>query len=59
MSLQELNVVKHYLDSYLAKGFIQVNLTFYLSPVLFVNNLNGKIWFRVDYQKLNTIIKKD
>ena len=35
MSLQKLDIVKCYLDSHLAKGFIQANLAPYSSLVLF------------------------
>lgn len=43
MSLQELDGVIRYLDSYLAKGFIQVNSAAYLSPILFVKKSSGGI----------------
>ena len=59
MLLQELDAVKHYLDSDLVKGFIQASSALYLSPVLFVQKLSGGIRFCVDYQRLNTITKKD
>ena len=59
MSLEKLDVVKCYLNTYLAKRFIQASLGLYLSLVLFVKKSDRGIRFCVDYQKLNAIIKKD
>ena len=59
MSTQKLDAVKRYLDSHLAKGFIQASLASYSSPVLFVRKPGGRIRFCVDYQRLNAITKKD
>ena len=59
MLLKELDVVKRYLDSYLAKEFIQASSALYLSLVIFAKKISRKIRFCVDYQKLNFIIKKD
>ena len=59
MSLQELDAVKRYLDSHLAKGFIQASSAPYSSPVLFVKKPSGGIRFCVDYRRLNAITKKD
>ena len=59
MSLQELDAVKRYLDSHLAKGFIQASSAPYSSPVLFVKKPSREIRFCVDYQRLNAITKKD
>ena len=59
MSPKELDAVKRYLDSHLAKGFIQASLVSYSSPVLFAQKLGGGIRFCVDYRRLNAIIKKD
>ena len=49
MSLEELDIVKYYLDSYLAKGFIQTSSIPYLSPVLFVKKPGRNILFCIDY----------
>ena len=49
MSLEELDAVKCYLDSYLVKEFIQANIAPYLSLVLFVKKPGGDIQFCVDY----------
>ena len=59
MSSEELDAVKRYLDSHLAKGFIQASLASYSSPVLFVKKPGGGIRFCVDYRRLNAITKKD
>ena len=49
MSLQELDAVKRYLDSHLAKGFIQASSAPYSSPILFVKKPSRGIRFCVDY----------
>ena len=49
MSLQELDAVKHYLNLYLAKWFIQARSAFYSSPVLFFKKPGRGIRFCVDY----------
>ena len=59
MLLQKLDAVKCYLDSYLGKECFQANLALYLSLILFVKKSNRGIRFCVDYQRLNTITKKD
>ena len=59
MSPKELDAVKRYLDSHLAKGFIQASSASYSSPVLFVKKPGGGIRFCVDYRRLNAITKKD
>ena len=59
ISIEKLDVVKRYLDSYLAKRFIQANSDFYLFLVLFVKKSGRGIQFCVGYQKFNAIIKKD
>lgn len=59
ISPKKLDVVKWYLDSYLAKKFIQAILLSYSLPLLFLKKSSRKIWFYVDYRKLNTITKKD
>ena len=59
MSPEELDAIKQYLDSHLAKAFIKASLASYSLPVLFVKKLGGEIQFCVDYRRLNTITKKD
>ena len=59
MFLEQLDAVKWYLDSHLAKRFIQASLACYSLLILFVKKLEERIRFCVDYKKLNAIIKKD
>ena len=59
MSPKKLDAVKRYLNSHLAKGFIQASSASYSSPVLFVKKPGGGIQFCVDYRRLNAITKKD
>lgn len=59
MSLEELDVIKCYLDSYLAKGFIKTSSALYSSSVLFIKKSDGRIQFYIDYRRLNVIIKKN
>ncbi len=59
MSLEELDAVKWYLISHLAKRFIQASSTSYSLPVFFVKKPEGGIRFCVDYRRLNAITKKD
>ena len=50
---------KWYLDFYLVKKFILTSLVSYSLLVLFVKKLRKEIEFCINYQKLNTITKKD
>ena len=59
MSFEELDAVKKYLNSYLAKRFIQASSASYFLPVFLVKKFEGKNWFCVDYKRLNAITKKD
>ena len=59
MSPKELDAVKKYLDSHLAKGFIQASSASYFLPVLFVKKPGERIRFCVDYKRLNAITKKN
>ena len=60
MSSEKLDEVKSYLDlHYLAKGFIQASSASYSSLVLFNKKPSGRIRFYINYQRLNTIIKKN
>lgn len=57
--LEELDIIKCYLDLYLAKEFIKANSILYLLFIFFVKKLKKKISYCVDYWKLNAIIKKN
>ena len=59
MSPKELDAVKWYLDSHLAKRFIQANSASYFSPVLFIKKSGRGIQFCVDYKRLNAMTKID
>ena len=56
---KELKVCKKYIDTNLLKGFITASSVPYALLVLFVRKLGGRLWFCVDYQKLNVLTKKD
>lgn len=57
--LQILNAVKCYLNSHLAKRFIQASSASYSFSNFFIKKLGWRIRFYVDYQRLNAIIKKN
>ena len=59
MSSGELDAIESYLESHLAKRFIQASSASYFLLVLFVKNFRGGIWFFVDYRRLNAITNKD
>ena len=59
MSLEQLELVKAYLEDHLKKGFIVPSDAPYASPVLFAKKPEGGWRFCVDYRKLNAITKKD
>ena len=59
MSLEQLELVKSYLDDHLQHGFITHSSAPYASPVLFAKKPGGGWRFCVDYRKLNAITKKD
>ena len=59
ISLEELDIVKYYLNLHLVEKFIQASSAPYLSPVLFVKKSGREIRFCVNYQRLNIITKKD
>ena len=59
MTTEELAAVKEYLLKNLHKGFIVLSSAFFAFSVLFVFKPIRGLRFCVDYQKLNSIIKKD
>ena len=59
MSLEQLELVKDYLQDHLQRGFIVPSDAPYASPVLFAKKPGGGWRFCVDYRKLNEITKKD
>ena len=59
LSATELEVLREYIDTNLAKGFIRESTSPAGSPILFVPKKNGKLRLCVDYRKLNDITIKD
>ncbi len=59
MSFYKLQKVKKYLNENLFKEFITSSKASYFSLVLFALKANEDLWFCVDYQKLNAIIKRN
>ena len=59
MSFKELDALKRYFDSHLARRFIQASLSSYSLSILFVKKSGRGIRFCIDYRRLNTITKKD
>ena len=55
----KLEQIKKYLNEHLKKKFIILNYTLFASLVLFVEKLNDKLRFCVNYKKLNVIIKRN
>ncbi len=59
MSFYKLQKVKKYLNENLFKEFIIFSKASYFSLILFILKANEDLWFYVDYQKLNVIIKRN
>ncbi len=59
MFLYKLQKVKEYLNENLFKEFIIFSKASYSSFVLFILKANEDLWFCVNYQKLNAIIKRN
>ncbi len=59
MSFYKLQKVKKYLNENLFKEFIIFSKASYSSFVLFALKANEDLWFCIDYQKLNAIIKRN
>lgn len=57
MYSKKLVTVQKYLNSHLAKRFIQGNLASYFLSVFFIEKWEKKIRFYVDFKRSNTIIK--
>ena len=55
----KLQKMKEYLKKNLQKGFIILSNASYASLILFAQKSNGDLRFCVDYQKLNSLTKKD
>ena len=59
MSRDELLVLRKTLTDLLDKGFIRVNNSLAVVPVLFMKKAGGGLRFCVNYRELNRITKKD
>ena len=59
MSLNELKVLRKYLEDNLSKGFIRASSSPAASPVIFVKKPGGGLRFCVDYRALNAITIKN
>jgi predicted aspartyl protease len=59
MSIEQLQLVKDYLEDHLRRGVITHSNASYASPVLFAKKPGGGWRFCVDYRKLNELTKKD
>ena len=59
MSVPQLEFVKKFLEEHLKKGFIEASSAPCSSPILLAKKPGGGIRFCVDYQKLNSLTKKD
>ena len=59
MSVPQLEFVKKFLEEHLKKRFIKASSTLCSSLILLVKKPGGGIRFCVDYQKLNSLTKKD
>ncbi|SLM34590.1 reverse transcriptase domain protein [Lasallia pustulata] len=59
MSLEELKVLRKWLDDNLAKGFIRTSSLLAALPVLFAQKPGGGLYFCVDYRGLNAITIKN
>ena len=59
MSQFRLQKMKEYLKKNLQKGFITLSNALYASLILFAQKSNDDLRFCVDYQKLNSLTKKD
>ena len=59
MSIPQLKFVKKFLEEHLKKRFIEASSAPCSSPILLAKKPGGGIRFCVDYQKLNSLTKKN
>ena len=58
-TIEELKTIKKYLIENLSKGFILILQEPFGVPIIFIKKPNSRLWFCIDFRKLNTITKKD
>ena len=59
MSTPQLKFVKGFLEEHLKKTFVKASSALCSSLILLAKKPNGEIQFCVDYQKLNSLTKKN
>lgn len=59
MLIEKMNIGKYYLYLYLSERFILTSLITYLSLIFFIQKIEKKIVFSLDYQSSNAIMIKD
>lgn len=59
INIEELLIVKKYLENNLLKGFIKINSSLIISSILFIRKLEEELRFYINYYKFNAIIKKN
>ena len=57
LSDYKLQKMKKYIAENFKKGFIKFSKVPYFMPILFTLKANGDLWFCIDYQGFNAIIK--
>jgi hypothetical protein len=58
-SIDELRTTKQYLVDNLGKGFIVPSQALYASPILFIKKPSSGLCFYINFQKLNTLTRKN
>jgi len=59
MSSHKLQKIKKYLKENLKKKFITFSKAFFASSILFIKKKDDSLCFCINYQKLNTLIKRN
>jgi len=58
-TLEKLLEIRKYMLKDFAKKFIEFSLIAFTAPILFTRKANKKLYFCVNYQRLNALIKKN
>ena len=59
LSQSEVSALHEFIDEHLAMGFIRPSNSLFGAPVLFIKKKDGSLWLCVDFQRLNSITRKD